>query len=373
MKKNISNKYLVICIPFMLFGLGFGSIGMANTNAGYTNITPNEAKDMLNSLSDGLQIPIDVRTESEWYNERISTPYPQDPKHYCLTNLQNENGLQEFISLYNGSEIIVYCKSGGRSSSAAHILDNSNFNGTIYNMQGGITAWKTAGYPTKTGNQAPNQPEKPSGSTICNINMPYTFYSSTIDSDDDSIKYGWDWNGDNNIDEWTTYFQSGTKIYVSHTWTSVGTYNVTIIAEDNVGDQSDFSEPLTITINTQPESPTILGPTSGKAGEECEYVIVATDPDGDNVTYCIDWGDNTGEVCIGPFTSGEEVTVTHTWAEKGTYIIKIKTRDINDAESDWTTLDVNMPKNKQTSSFPFLRFLVRFIEQFPLLKQFLQL
>jgi len=63
---------------------------MPITLDGYTDISVQEAWDMLNdpSPSNGIQIPIDVRTDSEWYGERINTPYPEDPRHYCLSDLQ---------------------------------------------------------------------------------------------------------------------------------------------------------------------------------------------------------------------------------------------------------------------------------------------
>jgi rhodanese-related sulfurtransferase len=43
--------------------------------------------------------------------------------------------------------ILVYCASGGRSKTASGILDSNNFT-QVYNMLGGLTAWRSAGYPT---------------------------------------------------------------------------------------------------------------------------------------------------------------------------------------------------------------------------------
>jgi PKD domain-containing protein len=99
--------------------------------------------------------------------------------------------------------------------------------------------------------------------------------------------------------------------------------------------------------NSAPSTPSINGPNSGKAGENHEYKFQSTDPEGDNVFYCIDWGDGTGEVCIGPFASGIQATASHTWSSQGDYTIRAKAKDIHDAESDWATLEVTMPKNKQ--------------------------
>ena len=42
--------------------------------------------------------------------------------------------------------IVVYCRSGGRSSLAAQSLLKMGFN-NVYSMRGGITAWQEANYP----------------------------------------------------------------------------------------------------------------------------------------------------------------------------------------------------------------------------------
>jgi hypothetical protein len=99
--------------------------------------------------------------------------------------------------------------------------------------------------------------------------------------------------------------------------------------------------------NNPPETPSITGPTSGKAGTAYTYTFVTTDPDGDNVYYYIDWGDDLNSGWLGPYASDLEKTASHTWSEQGTYTIKIKAKDIFDAESDWETLVVSMPLNLQ--------------------------
>ena len=122
-------------------------------DAGYpTAISVHKAHDMLTSTANGIQIPIDVRTDEEWNEERIDTPEPENPVHYCLDLLQDPTGLQEFVDEYDDKEIIFYCKAGGRSNDAVDILIEkivlNEFDGTIHNMIGGIDAWKDAGYPT---------------------------------------------------------------------------------------------------------------------------------------------------------------------------------------------------------------------------------
>jgi rhodanese-related sulfurtransferase len=66
--------------------------------------------------------------------------------------------------------ILVYCGSGGRSVTASGILDSNGFT-EVYNMLGGIAAWKSAGYPTWI-------------STVHNINTTYNYdaIQAAIDS-----------------------------------------------------------------------------------------------------------------------------------------------------------------------------------------------
>ena len=113
------------------------------------DITVDEAWDLLNDTSNGIQIPIDVRTEDEWKTEHIDTPYPENPRHHDYFEWSDSNVFQEFISTYNGQDLIIYCASGGRSKSAANMLVENEFNGLVYNMLGGFNEWKNQGYPTE--------------------------------------------------------------------------------------------------------------------------------------------------------------------------------------------------------------------------------
>jgi len=88
--------------------------------------------------------------------------------------------------------------------------------------------------------------------------------------------------------------------------------------------------------------------------------------------YFIVWGDNTSTEWIGPYPSREIITLNHSWLEKGNYSIRVKAKDIYGAESEWSTLEVSMPKNKAVNS-PFLQFLENHPNLFPLLRQLLGL
>jgi hypothetical protein len=109
--------------------------------------------------------------------------------------------------------------------------------------------------------------------------------------------------------------------------------------------------------NEPPFTPYINGPTTGRAGVEYSYTLVSTDPNGDDLNYLIEWGDGESE-WKGPRASGEEITVKHSWSQRGTYTIRVRSFDIYGAESPVGTLKVSMPKNVITPRyFPYRLYL----------------
>jgi rhodanese-related sulfurtransferase len=51
------------------------------------------------------------------------------------------------INLFKNKTVLVYCHSGGRSAKSAQILLSNGFT-NVYDLDGGITGWKSKGYPT---------------------------------------------------------------------------------------------------------------------------------------------------------------------------------------------------------------------------------
>jgi rhodanese-related sulfurtransferase len=322
----------------------------------YNDISTSEAWELLNDTSNGIQIPVDVRTDNEWLSERINTPFPEFPRHFDSYFFGIQEKIDEFKSLYDGNDVILYCHSGGRSANAAQILVNNNFNGQVYNMLGGITAWRTAGYSIKTGNQLPQPPETPGGITKGKVNESYVYYASASDPDNDVIRYGWDWDEDNTIDVWTEYYPQEELVNISHSWIYPGTHQIQVAAEDHVGGKSSYSPPLTIIIapasNKPPNQPSISGPTQGRIGEEYEYTLVTTDPDENDVFYWVQWGEGCPSTeWIGPYESGEEITLTNSWEDRGNYIITAMAKDVYDETSEWATLEISMPKKDRFNMY----------------------
>jgi outer membrane protein assembly factor BamB len=111
--------------------------------------------------------------------------------------------------------------------------------------------------------------------------------------------------------------------------------------------------------DTAPSIPIITGTEDGKVRHKYDYTIISTDPEEDNISYYIDWGDGKTTDWIGPYDSGEEIIQSHTWLIRGSYKVKVKARDGHGMESDWGTLSVTMPYE------PHFLFFERIFERFP--------
>jgi hypothetical protein len=121
--------------------------------------------------------------------------------------------------------------------------------------------------------------------------------------------------------------------------------------------------------NNAPDTPIITGPEEGITSEDIEFTVKAIDPDGDDIFLCFDWGDGSEEECLGPYLSGEDIIVAHNWTEDGIYIIKVKAKDLDNAESNWATTTVTMPKIKTLN---FKSIFNNIIKKHPKLFDFLE-
>ena len=121
-------------------------------------------------------------------------------------------------------------------------------------------------------------------------------------------------------------------------------------------------------ISISPDAPTIDGPTHGKAGKAYPYTFTSIDPNGDEVSYYIEWGDGNTTSWTEFRPSGSPgYSESHSWDTQGTFIIQAKTKDINGDESNWSEFEVTIPRNRATFNSLFYWLL----ERFPLLESLL--
>jgi len=155
-----------------------------------------------------------------------------------------------------------------------------------------------------------------------------------------------------------------------HTYTSPDNYDVVLTVTDNKSNTDmDTTFAWIQESNTAPDKPTINGPISGTVGVTYDYTFSATDPDNSIVYIFVHWGDGSDTGWKGPYDSGQQVTFSHKWTTENTFTINAKAKDPYDAEGDWETLDVTIPRDISTDNVLFWRI----IEHFPLLDRLLNI
>ena len=110
----------------------------------------------------------------------------------------------------------------------------------------GVHSYYLPGLFEPEGNQPPRVPDRPSGPTSGRVGVECTYSSSSSDPDDNVMYYLFDW-GDGTTSNRVKQQDNGDGV-ATHTWTLRGTYEVKVKAKDIYGAESDWSEPLPITM-----------------------------------------------------------------------------------------------------------------------------
>jgi len=184
-------------------------------------------------------------------------------------------------------------------------------------------------------NEPPETPNPPSGETDGIIGFEYTYTTNVVtDPDGNDVEYLFDWS-DGTDSGWMDTPSA------SHIWTELGSFDVSVKARDvPYWDESNWSENLTVVItNDPPLTPDVTeGPSEGEPDVDYIFTANTTDPNGHQIFYLFDWGDDSNSGWIGPFDSGEPGNASHSWDEAGIYEVTVKAKDEWDAESDFSEL-----------------------------------
>ena len=78
------------------------------------------------------------------------------------------------------------------------------------------------------------------------------------------------------------------------------------------------------------------GPDEGLTCIDYTFSATTIDPRGEKLWYLFDWGDGTNSGWVGPYASGNPSFASKIWNEGGDYKIRVKVKDVNDRESDWS-------------------------------------
>ena len=165
-------------------------------------------------------------------------------------------------------------------------------------------------------------------------NVALSCVATSIDADLDTLRFTWDW-GDGTYDiQELTPTAPGQAVFSSirHTWTTDGTYPVTVSVEDT--DDHNVSAEILAVISDENVAPSgivlTLSPDPVYFNVETVFNISASDANGDDITFTVDFGDESPEEVAagdGGTTNEQFVEFIHTYEEDGTYTLTINVSD----------------------------------------------
>jgi len=118
-----------------------------------------------------------------------------------------------------------------------------------------------------------------------------------------------------------------------------------------------------------PYAPVIDGPSSGHKEIEYSYTFKSISPTDKDVYYYIDWGDSTITNWVGPYSSGQNITINHSWSTKGAFTIKARAKDTENLWGPWSEYSVSITPRNRVLYYSSL--LTKFLERFLLLQKLL--
>lgn len=135
MKSSILLSVFLCLLGFMSCSSPSASSGSDTTNVKpFSDVAPSAWKE---EAAKNNGIILDVRTPAEVAAGKIPNSIAID---ISATDFQTK-----IKALDTTKPVYVYCASGGRSGRAMQLMKSLGFT-AVYNLQGGITAWKSEGY-----------------------------------------------------------------------------------------------------------------------------------------------------------------------------------------------------------------------------------
>ena len=109
--------------------------------------------------------------------------------------------------------------------------------------------------------ERPEKPNRPQGPINGKPGIEYTYTTSAANPDENQRVYKWDW-GDETFSDWLGPYNADETIEASHVWAKKGTYEIRVKAKDVYDVESEWSDPLAVTMPVNQESARSQTPSS---------------------------------------------------------------------------------------------------------------
>jgi PKD repeat protein len=235
---------------------------------------------------------------------------------YSAVNASNVNFANASMMMLSGGSLYVADRTtgnllkvafaGGTVSGTATTVSGPSIDGQAWYARAGFLAPAPG---------APNEPPVAAFTSTC-VGGDCVFDASTsTDGDGDITSYTWSF-GDGD---------TAASSAPSHTFSTSGTFDVTLTVTDNGGDSSSITHQVTVAATNQPPVATFTSSCSALA---CSFDgSASTDPDGTVDAYSWTFGDGA---------TSEDISPEHEFDSPGSYSVTLRVVDSSGAEDTYT-------------------------------------
>lgn len=256
-------------------------------------------------------------TDSKCYEESNYTLNDSHTADWVTFNIDRDNGTILFTgsTLEPGTYTVSY-----RNNYKVEVLDRCEpeFNSVSFEITVENNAPKINSSPEKNAQEG----EK------------YSYTIEATDPDGDDLSYNL-----TKAPDWASI--SGNTISGTPGFSAAGKYDFVVEVSDGIASDS---QSFTVTVNSTDRPPSISSspPTSAVEGEEYSYVIEASDPDGDDISYSLVKGASWLSL------DGNHLNGTPGMTDKGDYSIKIRVEANGKSDTQSFTLTVDKTNQAPT-------------------------
>jgi PKD repeat protein len=157
----------------------------------------------------------------------------------------------------------------------------------------------------------------------------FTFGATDPDSTQTAagFTYKINWGDGSAVQTVSPTANNGSGVQLTHQFTTVGNYTVSVTATNQVGLVSTTAT-QGITISSGAPTASVNGPTAGVRNQTEVFTFGATDPDSTQTaagfTYTINWGDGSAVQTVQPTANnGSGVQLTHQYTSNGNFTVSV--------------------------------------------------